>query len=317
LLERYRQFIEYLENLLAASVRLADDPTQERLTAAEYAWRDARRIWKQTEIFKFGPSEEEPLRYGPKIDFWPVRPASIEAVLTATTQIMFDDLGAAAKGLPVVEYLLFSGGALTAFQEHARRHEYLKLVVEDLIQQAQGLLDAWDPESGNYLGELVDAGNGSEMFETLSMALGEVVNRMAFTVENIRADKLEAGIAADATPQPENLESQYSGRSVMDIRDNLRGIELLYFGDEQEQILALDDYLQHRGYQLGPRMGQAFADSYAALRGLDAPLSVAIVDAQDAVHDASDTLVNLQRLIQVDVIGALSLSVRFNDNDGD
>jgi hypothetical protein len=33
------------------------------------------------------------------------------------------------------------------------------------------------------------------MYDTLSMALSEVVNRMAFTVENIRADKLGAGIA--------------------------------------------------------------------------------------------------------------------------
>jgi predicted lipoprotein len=293
-----------------------DDPSEPRLQSAQQAWLTARGPWKRTELFKFGPVEEPP-RFGPKIDFWPARPAEVDAVLNETSPLVPEDLGAAAKGLPALEYLLFADGAIEGFQQDERRREYTRVLAANLIVQARGLTNAWDPREGNYLAQLVDAGGESEMYDTLSMALSEVVNRMAFTVENIRADKLGAGIAPDGTPQPDKLESYISGRSVRDIEDNLRGIELLYFGDRKAGILALDDYLKHRGYQLGGRMKAALGQVLSALEQVDTPLSEAIVEAQDDVAAAIDELGKLQRLIQVDVIGALSLSVRFNDNDGD
>lgn len=317
LLSHYAEFTSKLEALRSASRVLASEPDDEDLSRVQQAWREARRPWKETEVFKFGPVVDEPLRYGPKIDFWPARPDSVDAVLAGTESIDPDGLGAAAKGLPAVEYLLFATGARDGFRESARRYEYLEVLIDDLIAQSQALADAWDPEGGDYQRELVEAGRGSSTYDTLSMALSEVVNRMGFTVENIRADKLGAGIAPDGTPQPEKLESRFSARSISDIRDNLRGIELLFFGDPEAGVLALDDYLQHRGFRLAGRMRVELDGSRAALARINLPLSVAIEENQDLVRAAIDRLAGLQRLIQVDVIGALSLNVRFNDNDGD
>lgn len=317
LLARYAVFLTKLEALQVASRALEDSPGDDDLEAAQSAWRDARKPWKETEVFKFGPVADEPLRYGPKIDFWPARPDTVEAVLAETGAIDPDDLGAAAKGLPAVEYLLFAEGALEGFRESVRRYEYLRVLIDDLIVQTQRLAAAWDPKGGDYQSELVDAGAGSSMYDTLSMGLSEVVNRMGFTVENIRADKLGAGIAPDGTPQPDKLESLFSGRSIGDIDDNLRGIEQLYFGDPKLGLLGLDDYLEHRGFHLGERMRSELDKSRAALDRIDLPFSVAIDSEQELVQDAIDRLELLQRLIQVDVIGALSLNVRFNDNDGD
>jgi predicted lipoprotein len=151
------------------------------------------------------------------------------------------------------------------------------------------------------------------------MALSELVNRMAFTVENIRGDKLGRPIGADGdgTPQAETMESLPSGRSITDIVDNLRGIELLYFGDEQAEILGLHAYLVHRGYQFATRMKSELQRSREALEAIDSPFSVAIVEDREDVELCIDVLGDLQRLIQVDLISALSLRVRFNDNDGD
>lgn len=317
LLARYAQFAAKLAALSSASRVLEDAPDDEDLARVQVAWRAARQPWKETEVFKFGPVVDQPLRYGSRIDFWPARPEAVDSVLAETDVIDLDTLGAAAKGLPAVEYLLFAPGALDQFRENARRYDYLKLLLEDLIVQAQALAAAWDPEGGDYRSELVEAGRGSSTYETLSLALSEVVNRMGFTIENIRADKLGAGIAPDGTPQPERLESRFSGRSIADIRDNLRGIETLFFGDPAARVLALDDYLVHRGFHLAGRMRTELESSHAALERVDLPLSAAIEDEQPLVREAIDRLGSLQRLIQVDVIGALSLNVRFNDNDGD
>ncbi len=317
LLARYRDTGLLIDELDDAAGALEDSPDDARLDAARSAWSRARRPWKEAEVFEFGPAEEEPLRYGPKIDFWPARPSEVDAVLSGSDPIVADDLGAAAKGFPAIEYLLFDEGALEAFQTDPRRHEYLQLLVSDLGRQLDGLRDAWDPDEGDYLSELVDAGGSSKTYDTLSMALSEMVNRMGFLVETIRADKLDAGIAANGTPQPDKLESRFSGRSVEDIEDNLKGVELLYFGDEEGGILSLDDYLKHRGHQLAHAMRSALDSSRRAVGELDSPLSLAIQDDQPNVEHAIETLAELQRLIQVDVLGALSLSVRFSANDGD
>lgn len=317
LLQQFALCATRLENLDEAARELEEDPTREHLLAARQKWSRARAPWKRTEVFKFGPVEDQPLRFGPKIDFWPARPDDVDAVLESDEPIAPDDLGAGAKGMPALEYLLYADGALAAFREDPRRHEYLRTLIADLIVQVEGLADAWDPKGGNFLGELVDAGTGSELYDTLSMALSEVVNRMAFTIENMRADKIEAGIAADGTPRPDRLESHFSGRSVRDMKDNLRGIELLYYGDKAAGILALDEYLVHRGYHLASRFADALAAARQALDALDLPLSVAVDEAGPEIDTALEKLTELQRLIQVDVIAALSLNVRFNDNDGD
>jgi predicted lipoprotein len=46
-------------------------------------------------------------------------------------------------------------------------------------------------------------------------------------------------------------------------------------------------------------------------------LRSAIEERPEDVDTAIDALEALQRLVQVDLINALALSVRFNDNDGD
>jgi len=118
-------------------------------------------------------------------------------------------------------------------------------------------------------------------------------------------------------PQPGQLESRYSGRSVEDIQDNVRGIETLFFGDVGRGIKGLDSYLDARGRHFDVRMRQAIAGVDAALSDIGMPLSEAIEVNPGAVETASLRVGDLQRLIQVDVINALSLTVSFNDNDGD
>jgi predicted lipoprotein len=316
LLVRYAEFVERTDELFAAAVPLADEPIAERLAAAKKAWWTARKPFKEVEVFAFGPAIEEPLRYGPKIDFWPVRSADVEAVLADTAPIDASRLGANSKGMPAIEYLLFAPDALAQFRSTPRRGQALVAFASDLALQARGLRDAWSPEGGDFQSELVEAGVRSSTFDTLPMALSEVVNRMAFTIEAIRGNKLEAGIASDGRPLPDRLESQFSGRSIADIRDNLRGIELLFFGAEAQGISGLDALLQRRGHYLANSVRGALREARAQLATLD-PLTRAVSEDVQGVHVAAERLGVLQRIIQVDVLGALSLSVRFSDNDGD
>jgi predicted lipoprotein len=156
------------------------------------------------------------------------------------------------------------------------------------------------------------------MYDTLPMALSEIVNRLAFTIENTRADKLGAvvGRTTGGSIQPDKMESPFSGRAIADIEDTLVGIETLYFGDEADGVVGLNGYLGSRGYHYDDEVHAEMAKSRAALDEIG-DLRRAIEDRPQDVDAAIDALEALQRLIQVDLINALALSVRFNDNDGD
>ena len=57
-----------------------DDCSTQSLVTLRQRWWEAREPWKQMEMLKFGPYKEEPLRLGPNIDFWPVRPDTVDEI---------------------------------------------------------------------------------------------------------------------------------------------------------------------------------------------------------------------------------------------
>jgi predicted lipoprotein len=308
-------------------IRLSEleaEPSESTLFAAQDAWWAARSPWKRSDVFAFGPYSELPERFGPKLDFWPGRPDTVLEVLDSDGALDADGLallGAPAKGFTALEYLLFEPelDLVEAFASVPRRGEYAVALAADLGWQARALADAWAPDGGNFLAELVDGGRGSTRYPTLNAALGEVVNRIGYTLENDRLEKLgpPLGDTADGTPQPELVESPWSGRSLEDLRDNLRGIELLFRGDSSLGVLSLNDYLRFRGRNLLPQFDHHFATAVAALDAVGAPLGQAVVDSPNDVRKLMTALQSLQRFFQADVINALSLTVGFNDNDGD
>lgn len=324
LLPSYAELETRAAELEARAVELGDDPSEATLLAAQDAWWQARTPWKRADLFGFGPYALQPERYGPKIDFWPGRPDTVLEVLESDTPLDADGLelvGAPAKGFTALEYLLFEPDIdlIEAFAATPRRAAYAAALSADLAARTRELAAAWDPASGNYLGELLDGGRGSASFSTLDAALGEVVNRAGYALENDRLEKLgrPLGDKADGTAQPELCESPWSGRSQTDLGDNLAGIALVYRGDAASGVLGLDQYLRYRGRELTTTFEARFVACEAALAGVSLPFTQAVVDEPEALRTLMSELAALQRFFQVDVISALSLSVGFNDNDGD
>jgi uncharacterized protein len=337
---------------------LCEAPNAASLEAVRDAWSDARRPWKQFELFAFGPARERPLQLGPQLDFWPVRTAAIDAALRNKSYEHLHLL-ATQKGFGGIEYLVHgpdaallttrpsssaadagtaaaigvdagaaAAGAVDAgagetvavdagqAEPAADRCAYLRKMGQELVGDAERLYQAWDPEQDDYLAEFTSAGNGSADFDTLPMALGLVINRMAGVVRVIRDDKLEVPLGSDAEHvRLDKLESRFSGRSVTDMLDNLDGVEAAFFGEPGR--LGLDDYLAHRGKSFSVQFRERSNAAKKALTALDAPLSEALQSKRQRVTVALARLQELQRLIQVDILGALSLSLQFTDTDGD
>lgn len=319
----YRDFATESEALSTALGDLCASPTSESLTVAREAWARARETLKEGEVFAFGPYTRPEFRIGPTLDSWPARPGDVEELLASDSAVdpaTVATLGVWHKGLPVIEYLLYPPEGVAEEQlAEARRCEYLTSVGAELVSRARELHLAWSPEGGDFAGQLSGAGRTSTAFRSLRDAFGEIVNRMGFTLENVRRDKLgrPLGDASGGIAAPDSAESRFSGRSIADIQDNLDGIELLYFGDAARAIPGLGRYAAERGQDFDQRVREALTAARNALEPCDLPLTDAVQTAPDAVREASAKLGEAQAIFQVELIGALGLSLNFNDNDGD
>ena len=303
-------------------------PEMVDLARVRESWGDLRQAWKRAEVFAFGPMKEYPWRYGPKIDLWPVRPEEIEETLLDTPWGETSDLSLLtghSKGLPAIEYLIYGvfAGATDSESRFINNPDacvYLNLLVQDVYSNVQGLLNAWDPDGEDYLGQLVNAGDGSAVFSGLNKGFSQVINRMGFTTENMREMKLAkpAGIATGFA-DPTLLESRYSGRSLQDMLDNLDGIESVYTGSYyMEPGMTVSDLISQESGQIDADMRAALVAARSALEAFDGTLEQAIVSEGDKVTDLYERLTDLQRVIQVDLSQHLGVVLTFNpDNDGD
>ena len=322
----YEAFASKSEALEVASASFCQGtPDETKFLAARVAWKEARYAWKRTEVFAFGPYAEFPERLGPKIDFWPARVENIEDILLSLDDVSASSLensGTSVRGLPVIEYLLWFDGeeTLARYGESTRYCDYLTAATEDLSNQANLFALAWSRDGGNFLDELVAPSTVEDgMYMDVQEAMSEVVNRMGFTIENIRRDKLgrPLGDETGGDPQPDKVESPYSDHSVEDIRANLEMIELLFTGDEQVLGLKSHPRIEERPDLIASFEAKA-ADANAKLDAIDADggtLRAAILDHPERVRAAHDSLGELQTVIQADLINLLSLTRSFNNTN--
>ncbi|HEY1099263.1 MAG TPA: imelysin family protein [Myxococcota bacterium] len=331
LLPTHAEFVTTSQALIDASTAFCAAPDDAALFAAtQAAWSATHSAFKHIEVFRFGPIVAYPERYGPTVDFWPAREARIEAVLADDEPITASRLrteGAVARGLPVVEVLLWQRGdagdnqALFTAADGARRCSYLVAASEDIHALASGLDEQWRLDGGAYVRHLTAPSSESE-FPTVEAAFSELVNRMGFTVENVRRDKLGRTSA-------ENIESGYSGRSIEAMRENLTTVmRLFYGGDASARTTAAEatataplGLIDHPRLVERPDLIAAFEtaqhEAIDALEAVDAPFAVAVTDDRDGIAAADAALATLQRVIQADLLNVLSLTLAFNDNDGD
>lgn len=204
-------------------------PTDPNLTAAQNAWRAARRPWEQSEGFLFGPVETQGI--DPSIDSWPVNRVDLDAVLAssaALNQSYIDALEGTLKGFHTLEYLLFGTGSKTAADLTARELEYLVGTTASLAAAVTTLRMAWDPAAGNYVRTMSTAGaTGNSVYISQSAALQELVNGVIAICDEVANGKI-----SDPFDQMDRTleESQFSNNSDLDFADNIRSVQNVYLG---------------------------------------------------------------------------------------
>ena len=300
-------------------------PDAGTLAQAQAAWMQLRGPWKRLLASPFGPIVDE--GYASAIDFWPARPSSIEGGLAsgASSQAELDALGVASKGMPAIEYLLWDpqlGDAaileLYLAAEGPQRCAHVELLAADVALRLDELDAAWrDP--GGFAEQLEQAGS-SEAFPTLALAIDELLNAMIAGLHELDDPKLGAPLGESVgAPQPDLVESRFSDRSLLDIRDGLDGFERAYFGSGEgsEDAPGLSLVVASESAAVDQRVRDALEAARAAVEAVPEPLRTAIVEAPEQVAAAREAVHQLRVVLTVEVASLLGVTVSLSDNDGD
>jgi predicted lipoprotein len=125
----------------AAELQLAAQALVQSLSQGQAAWAQHRPLWVATMLawerlaaVAVGPLLER--RSARAIDFWPTRPAQIQRLLDSasiTSVQQLDTVGATARGLPALEWLLWK----TNGSGHAAA--YASLLAQQVLTESQAL----------------------------------------------------------------------------------------------------------------------------------------------------------------------------------
>jgi predicted lipoprotein len=330
ILPGYRELHQRAQALLGATRTLCTTPAADTLDAAQEAWRATRVPWKRSEAFAFGPVKD--LRIDTAVDFWPARVSSIEAELAKADPVpetYAATLGDTLKGLPVMEYILFDhdGGddaVLARLQDAGgqptRTCQYVVALAVDLELRVKTLLEAWDPASGNFAAELATAGIGSTVYVDRAKAISAVVNAFVLLVQTVEGIKLATplGLRDGGTPQPQAAETWRSDNSRQDILDNLAGVRSMYTTSFDGRTgTSFHDAVATLDPALDAAIMAQFDAADAAVAAIALPLDQAVIEAPETVDAAFQSVKELFRLMAVDMVAVLGVTLSFSDNDGD
>ncbi len=265
----YAAALERATTLRTAIAALGESPSEQSLTDARAAWSEARTAYLKTEAFLFyaGPVDG-PGGPFPRLNFWPIDPAVIDALIADEEQSLnfrvlarlntVEPSPKITTGLHVIEYLLWgSDSALThdAFASAGRRGEFANALAQLLVNDLTVLAAAWAPGSNNYRAavEAMDQRN----------ALGRAFNGMAVLIGyELPLRRIGAGLF----PANENFQpSPFSDSSEEDLAASFAGARAVYFDTGIAELVRDTDT------ELASQIEAGFATAEEAIGLMTAP----------------------------------------------
>ncbi|MFN8393201.1 MAG: imelysin family protein [Bacteroidia bacterium] len=294
-----------------------------QLAALKAQWEVAVLKWKTCEVDDFGVAKDSYL--SGRIGKWPCDPAIIEGKIAGTDSMdaaFFQNLGATARGLYAIEYLLFEHDPATTLTEFTssqfalRRLTYLRGVATEVHSKAQEWHDLWSTAPENYAHEWANSSATG-----LEDPAGLLVNGIISVLEEVTKvkvgkpfGKFDLGIL-----HPESVESPRTGISLALFRANLNSLEAIFRGTSETGLdQALDEL--HASYgeaALSSAIAQQFAAANHAMDQITMPFQDALINQHQQVEDLYQALKALTVLFKADVSSAMSITVTVSDTDGD
>ena len=298
-------------------------PKQESLEQARQAWVAALLASRHIQWLQTGPIADR--EYIASFCYAKVLPARMDEVLNSSRAIdgsYFGELGATAKGMFALEYLLFGRKsnpaeanaatnsilALFSRAESPRRRQYALALAHDLEAKASQLASDWTA-SGDQSAAAKFVADGQD-------SLNRIVNHLAQLVEQVAEQRINfvLQLPPPISRQFDRVEGSPSGTSQQTAAALLQGAQKLYRGAEGG---GLEEYLKHLNSPLAERSQGMFETAIAAVQAIGASLEDAVPNNRAPVENAYEKARALEVLCKTDLASALGVTITFNSGDGD
>ena len=307
ILKTYESLATHAADLQIATQLLETTPTQSNLEAARVAWIETRSPWEQSEGFLFGPVDQEGI--DPSIDSWPVNVTDLNNVLASSNTLTVDFLAqqeGTLKGFHTIEFLLWgvSGNKLVG-EITPREFEYLAAAAGALAADAQHLYDLWSPTGGNFIANVLNAGNGSQVYISQKSALEEITNALVIIADEVGNGKINDPFSQqDLTLE----ESRFSANSKADFANNIRSIKNIYtgvfgaFGDGH----SVSDIIKEKDAAVDAEVHAKIVASINTIETIPGTFSDAIFNNAASVAAAQQAVRDLQSTLEEKVLPIIS-----------
>ena len=293
--------------LVAAVKNLCEAPADGSASAmgqAREQWTLAMKDWERLSAVAIGPLlERRSLR---QIDFTPTRPELIaRAVERAPADAAdMERIGTPAKGLPALEYLLWTKPVKAGSPEC----RYAQQVAADIDREAQALEQGFAQAAGREWDD-----------EAAVAAMSEALNQWVGGLERLRWAEIERPVRArssggrDAAVFPRAASAQ-SAASWTSQWYGLRELAVLTAPQAPRPgagLVPLETYLRGRG------LNPAADKLVQAVKRVDEKFKRLKPSSQASLLDATRELAALKRLAEAEIAPALQVNIGFSDADGD
>jgi predicted lipoprotein len=337
----YCVFQEHAKALRDVAAAAASGPSDEASAATRAAWMTAMATWQEAEVMLYGPAAPSLVPGGGNLRnlvySWPlvarckVDEQTVNKFYERESFLGPESASASAgRTLRALEYLLFYPGTdngctaystinqtgswsrLSAGDIRQRKLDYSARAAEDVLRQADVLVEAWSPDGDDFLSKFVEPG---AVYESEQAALNVVGGALFYVDKQLKDSKLAKPLGLDPTcPSascPDSVEAPFAKTSVDHIARNLRGFRKLFQGcAEGNAGIGFDDWLiAIDRADLAERMLAALDGADAALTTLDQPLETLVVTDPARVRVVYDAVKRITDPLKTEFVSALNLEL--------
>ena len=281
------------------------------------SWAASASAWDALAGVQIGPLVQR--RSGRQIDFMPTRPALIKRAIEAAPADAraMESIGTPAKGLPALEWLLWSHPLSSA----TPACDYGVQLAADIEREAAALSTAF--------AEL--AARPSEASDGDAPELTEFFNQWTGAIERLRWAEIEKprlaeatvrlGVRSNAAKTAAVFARSASGQTAERWAASWKAVRMLAVGSSSagaaapgqssSQQVSLEDYVRGLGHAVpANKLVRGVADADKALKNLAA-------DDSAGMTAAAQSLAELKKVVEADIAPAVAVTIGFSDADGD
>jgi predicted lipoprotein len=262
--------------------------------------------WQHCAYFDFGPATQYSLDQN--INIYPVDTTKLKSQIETPPTDISASTFAATKGLPAIQHILYTNDTLSAKQK-----EYLKICIADIKSKVEPTLDSWKSSYKNTFTANVGFDAGSSI---CFLSNGFI----KYFEKYYRDGKLgyPLGVRSSNVLQPQLAEGYLTNSSHLLFKESTLAIKNVYFGKEG---LGFDDVLRSANSKMD-------ASALAEMENLLVKINTDVSSIQSPIEqfvsseNAKGKLLytDIQRELvyfKIELINALSLKIKYIDEDGD